>query len=187
MDSMNTRELTISGADLIEIPTYKDERGSLKKLFEKASLKNKLDEMNIIDINLSTTKTKGTVRGMHFQYSPYAEKKFIQCLQGSVWDVIVDLRSNSPTYLKWDAVELNSSDSRMIIVPEGVAHGFQSLADDSQLLYFHTQAYSKEFESGLRFDDPALEIQWPLEVTKVSERDLSHALIEERDFDGMFQ
>src|SRR5207237_2682794 len=112
-----------------------------------------LGSRNIVQINLSSTRQAGAVRGLHFQRSPHAEMKLIRCLRGSVWDVAVDLRRGSPTFLKWHAEELDSNNARMMVVPEGCAHGFQTLVGDCELLYLHTASYALESEAGVAWDD----------------------------------
>jgi dTDP-4-dehydrorhamnose 3,5-epimerase len=121
---------------------------------------------------------------MHFQYPPHAETKFISCNKGRVWDVAVDLRLGSPTFLQWHAEELSSQNRRMLIIPEGCAHGFQALDPDSELLYFHTNFYTPESEGGVLYDDPQLGITWPLPITNLSTRDQEYPLIS-KDFNGI--
>jgi dTDP-4-dehydrorhamnose 3,5-epimerase len=121
---------------------------------------------------------------MHFQRRPCAEMKLVRCLKGKVWDVAVDLRADSPTYLQWHAEELTPDNSKMLVIAEGFAHGFQVLEANSELLYLHTAFYSAETEGGVRYDDPALAITWPLLVTDISTRDTCHPLIES-GFEGL--
>jgi len=124
------------------------------------------------------------VRGLHFQHPPYAEMKLIRCLRGRVWDVAVDLRADSPTFLEWHAEELSAKNGRMIVIPEGFAHGFQAIEPESELLYLHTEFYTPASEGGFRHDDSRLGIKWPLAVTELSARDSGHALIG-NDFLGL--
>jgi len=119
----------------------------------------------------------GAIRGMHFQYPPFAEMKLIRCIRGRVLDVAVDLRTDSQTFLQWHAQELSSDNLQMMVVPEGCAHGFQVMEPDSELLYLHTAMYHKPSEGGLRYNDPQLSISWPLPVTDISHRDQSHPLL----------
>jgi dTDP-4-dehydrorhamnose 3,5-epimerase len=118
------------------------------------------------------------VRGLHFQYHPHAEMKLIRCLRGRVFDVAVDLRKNSPTFLEWHAEELSGENQRMIVIPEGFAHGFQVLETDSELLYLHTATYQKGSEGAVRYNDPLIGIHWPLPVTDVSARDQNHPFLD---------
>lgn len=121
---------------------------------------------------------------MHFQRSPRAEMKLIRCLKGRVWDVAVDLRGGSSTFLKWHGEELSATNMKMVVIPEGCAHGFQVLEPDSELLYLHTAMYHKSAEGGVRYDDPCLAIDWPLEVVETSERDAAHPHLTEH-FKGL--
>lgn len=121
---------------------------------------------------------------MHFQHPPYAEVKFVRCLRGRVWDVAVDLRAGSPTFLRWHAEELSPENAHMLVIPEGCAHGFQTLEADTELLYLHTTAYTPGAEGGVRYDDPAIGIRWPLPAANISSRDTGHAWIA-TDFTGL--
>jgi dTDP-4-dehydrorhamnose 3,5-epimerase len=138
----------------------------------------------IVQVNSSVTNAKGAIRGLHFQHPPHAEMKIVRCLKGRIFDVAVDLRKGSPTFLHWHSEELSGDNRRMLIIPEGCAHGFQVLETFSELLYFHTHPYTREAEDGLRYDDPALGIRWPLPVADLSERDKNHPLITTA-FDGI--
>lgn len=128
----------------------------------------------IDQINHSITRGKGSVRGLHFQYPPHAETKIVSCLRGKVFDVAVDLRAGSPTFLRWHGVELSPEGCNAFFIPEGFAHGFQALEDDSELLYLHTEAYDQAAEGALNAEDPKLGISWPLAVTGLSDRDRAH-------------
>lgn len=121
---------------------------------------------------------------MHYQHPPHAEMKMVRCLRGRVWDVAVDLRAGSPTFLDWYARELNPESAEMMVIPEGFAHGFQTLEPESELLYLHTEFYNPESEAGLRHDDPQLKIDWPLTPQDLSPRDLSHPFLE-NNFTGV--
>ena len=134
--------------------------------------------LSFAQVNLSVTRNRGTVRGMHFQHAPAADAKSIRCLRGRVFDVAVDLRPGSPTFLQWHGIELHEGSPRELFIPEGFAHGFQSLEDNAQLLYFHTAAWEPAHEGGVRHDDPAVGIEWPLAPVNVSGRDLQHPLID---------
>lgn len=131
----------------------------------------------IVQINHSLTCTVGALRGMHFQHAPHAEMKMVRCLKGRVWDAVVDLRYGSPTFLQWVAQELTPENALMMVIPEGCAHGFQILEENSELLYLHTAPYTPEAEGGVRYDDPAIEIDWPMPAVDLSERDMHHPLI----------
>lgn len=128
-------------------------------------------ERQIVQINWSHTVQPGTVRGLHFQHGAAADAKWVRCLEGGVWDVMVDLRPESATFLQWHALELSAKNCRAVFIPEGCAHGFQSLEPDSRLLYLHTAFHDAAAERGIAFDDPQLAIAWPREVALLSDRD----------------
>jgi dTDP-4-dehydrorhamnose 3,5-epimerase len=174
-------------ADLMvaESKAFKDDRGAFARLFCEQALSSVLGGRKIVQINHSCTTAVGAVRGMHFQHAPHSEMKLVRCLKGKVWDVAVDLRPQSPSYKRWYAQELSPQNAQMMVIPEGFAHGFQVLEAGSELLYFHTAFYKPEYEGGLRHDDPLLGITWPLPVTDISERDSSHAYID-NSFRGIF-
>ena len=137
------------------------------------------DLKGIVQINHTLTVMRGTVRGLHFQYPPHAEIKIVSCLRGEVFDVAVDLRQGSPTFLQWHGEILSASNHRTLLIPEGFAHGFQTLSDDCELLYFHTAAYQPSAEGGLNAQDPKLNIFWPETVVELSSRDAGQPLVNE--------
>lgn len=161
-----------------------DERGAFCRFFCADDLCEAAGKRSIVQINHSRTQAVGAIRGLHFQYSPHAEMKMVRCLRGRVWDVAVDLRKNSPTFLKWHAEELSPDNGRLMIIPEGFAHGFQVLEAESELLYLHTASYVPAAEGGIRHDDPRFGIAWPLPVTEISLRDRQHSLLT-ADFSGI--
>ncbi len=169
----------IDGVVLVETERFRDHRGAFARLFCENALAPVLGDRHIMQINHSRTSLPGAVRGMHYQHAPHAEVKMVRCLKGKVWDVAVDLRKGSPTFLHWYGLELSSENDRMMVIPEGCAHGFQVLEENSELLYLHTAAYTPESEGGVCHDDPALGIDWPLAVSDISGRDRSHPLIAE--------
>lgn len=154
-----------------------DHRGSLERLFCIADLAEVIGTRTIVQINRTHTAARGTVRGMHFQVPPHAEMKFVSCLRGEVLDVVVDVRPDSPTRHRWHAEILSPGNHKTLAIPEGFAHGFQTLTDDCEMLYFHTAAYHPPAERGLNPRDPALAIEWPLTISEISERDASHPLL----------
>lgn len=174
----------LEGLFEIKTDTSEDNRGKFTRLFCEQDLSAIRSGLHFTQINLSVTTQKGTIRGMHFQRPPAVEAKLIRCLSGHVFDVAVDIRQSSPTFLQWHAVELSDENDRAVFIPEGFAHGFQALSDDVQLLYMHTAPWSPEYESGLRHDDPRLAIQWPVPVTIVSEKDARLPLIDS-NFSGI--
>lgn len=169
---------------LVETATKLDQRGAFSRLYCVDELKAVIGDRRIVQINHSKTSTVGAVRGLHYQYPPHAEMKLVRCLKGRVWDVAVDLRLDSPTFLQWHAEELTPVNKRMMVIPEGFAHGFQVLDPETELLYLHTAFYAPDSECGLRHDDPRLAIKWPMSVTDISHRDTTHSLIQS-NFSGV--
>jgi len=167
----------IAGVSQIDTSVQGDARGSFARLYCERELAGVIGKRRIVQINQSRTASVGSVRGLHFQHAPHAEMKLVRCLKGRVWDVVADLRAGSPTFMRWHAQELSQHNCRMLVVPEGCAHGFQVLEADSELLYLHTAFYAPEAEGGVRHDDPRLAIAWPLPVTVLSTRDAAHPLI----------
>lgn len=167
----------LPGLKVVELSPRRDARGYFGRLYCSEEFAGAGLVKPIVQVNHSLTGKKGTVRGLHYQVAPHAETKIVRCLQGRIWDVAVDLRPDSPTYLAWHAEELSPDNFRMLVIPEGFAHGYQTLEDDSLLLYLVTASYTPEAERGVCFDDPALGIAWPLAVTEVSERDRGHPRI----------
>jgi dTDP-4-dehydrorhamnose 3,5-epimerase len=154
-----------------------DHRGALERLFCVTDLAEVLGGRSIAQINRTHTARCGTVRGMHFQQAPHAEMKFVSCLRGEVLDVVVDVRPDSPTRHSWYSQILSPENKKTLVIPEGFAHGFQTLTDDCEMLYFHTAAYHPPAECGLNPRDPVLAIEWPLPISEISERDASHPFI----------
>lgn len=155
-----------------------DARGSFYRGFCDQELKEILSGGQVRQVNVSHTKTMGAIRGLHFQYPPHTEIKLIRCLRGRVFDVAVDLRAGSPTFGKWYATELSDENHVMMVLPAGCAHGFQVLECSSELLYLHTAPYAPEAEGAIRYDDPAIAIEWPLAVTDISLRDQAHPYLD---------
>jgi dTDP-4-dehydrorhamnose 3,5-epimerase len=176
--------LPLAGLKLIERQLVSDSRGFLSRLFCAEELAVAGWNKPIAQINHTLTSQRGTVRGLHYQMATHAEMKLVSCIRGEVWDVAIDLRTNSPTFLQSHAQTLSASNYRAMLIPEGFAHGFQTQTDDCELIYLHTAAYSPQEEAGLRFNDPSLAIDWPIKVTGVSERDQSHPLLT-KQFQGI--
>jgi len=166
---------SIAGLFKVKSFPYEDNRGSFQNLYRnnEEPFSSSLKGLCLAQVNLSSTHLTGTIRGLHYQKYPYSEVKVVRCIKGCVWDVVVDLRKNSPTYCSWYATQLASADNIALLIPEGCAHGFQVLEDSSQLLYLHTQRWVPDAEHGVRFDDPSLNISWPLPPANMSKRDLS--------------
>jgi dTDP-4-dehydrorhamnose 3,5-epimerase len=174
----------IVGVQVLRSCVSEDARGTLARLFCEVELVEQLGSRRIRQINLSRTNRIGAIRGLHYQNPPHAEMKIVRCLRGKVWDVAVDLRRRSPTFLQWHGVELFPSGWHGLVIPEGCAHGFQVLEPESELLYLHTAVYEPSAEGGIRYDDPALGIAWPLPPQDVSARDQQHASLA-GDFEGI--
>lgn len=176
MNRFRVTDLPLEGLKLVQRKTLADLRGSFTRLFC-------LEELwaiwtgPIAQVNHTYTSTGGTIRGMHYQNPPHAEKKIVMCLRGEVWDVAVDLRAESPTFLQWHAEVLSAANERAMVIPEGFAHGFQTRTDDVEMLYFHSKKYSPADEGGLSPADPQLSIPWPLPIAGMSDRDREWPLI----------
>jgi len=178
------KQTPISGLAVLENKPFEDQRGCFSRLFCQRELSNLINKRQILQINHSRTIALGAIRGLHFQYPPYAEMKLVCCLKGRVWDVAADLRSGSSTFLHWHADELSPENGRMIVIPEGFAHGFQVLEAPAEVLYLHTAFYTPEAEGGVSWNDPALAISWPLPPVDLSARDQKHPFISE-NFTGI--
>jgi len=169
-----TTDLPLAGLKLIERKRLGDDRGFLSRLFCSVELSVAGWQKPIAQINQTYTAQSGTVRGLHYQRPPHTEMKLVSCTRGKVWDVVVDLRFNSPTFMQWHAQILSEDNGHALLIPEGLAHGFQTLINDCELLYMHTEAYSPEAEAALRFNEERLAITWPLPISEISARDLAH-------------
>jgi dTDP-4-dehydrorhamnose 3,5-epimerase len=170
--------LVISGLVAVQRQRINDARGSLSRLFCADGLATAGWGWPVAQINHTFTAHAGAVRGMHYQRPPHAEAKLVSCLRGRVWDVAVDLRAGSPTFLKWYAQELSPDNGTALLIPPGCAHGFQTLTDDVELLYLHSAAYAPLAEGGLCPTDALLAIPWPLPISELSDRDAGHALLD---------
>jgi dTDP-4-dehydrorhamnose 3,5-epimerase len=164
---------------LIQRKLIDDRRGYLERMFCADELQSLIPGNGIVQINHTLTAKRGTVRGLHFQYPPHAETKLVSCLRGEVFDVAVDLRQGSPTFLHSHAEILSADNHRTLLIPEGFAHGFQTLTDCCELLYFHTASYQPGAEGGLNAQYPRLGIRWPETVLELSPRDAAHPLVTE--------
>jgi len=177
MSRFTVTDLPLAGLKRVQRERLGDSRGFLQRLFCADELAMAGWIKPVAQINHTHTAKQGTVRGMHFQRPPHAEMKLVTCIQGQVWDVAVDVRSGSPTFLHWHAERLTAENGCALLIPEGFAHGFQALTDDVELLYCHSAAYAAQAEGGLNPLDPRLGIDWPLATTEMSARDAAHALI----------
>ena len=179
MGRMKILPTPLAGLHEIRITPASDTRGQFTRLFCEQELALLRTNLHFTQINLSETRKRGTLRGLHYQTPPAAEAKLIHCLRGRVFDVAVDLRMDSPTFLCWHAIELGEDSHNAVFIPEGFAHGFQALTDDVHLLYMHTAPWTPACEAGLRHDDPHLAIDWPLAGSAMSDRDRGYAPIDE--------
>ena len=159
------------GSWLIEPELISDERGSFGRTWCAAEFEKRGLNPRLVQCNISTNRRRGTVRGMHFQREPHAEAKLVRCTRGAICDVIVDLRPGSPTFRQWVAQELSADNHRLFYIPEGFAHGFQTLTDDAEVFYQMSREFVPGAASGVRWDDPAIRIDWPLPIRIISERD----------------
>jgi len=167
-------ETILKGAYVVDIKPIEDDRGFFARSFCQQEFESQGLVTNVKQCNISYNNKRGTLRGMHFQLMPKAEAKLVRCTRGKIYDVIIDLRRRSPTYCQWVAVELSENNYRALYIPEEFAHGFQTLEDDSEVFYQMFEFYSSEHASGVRWDDPAFGIIWPLPNPTISERDKSY-------------
>lgn len=172
-------DTVLPGLRVLQRKVVTDGRGYFERIFCAEDLRAHLGMRQVLQINHTLTTKRGTVRGMHFQHPPHAELKVVSCLRGGVFDVAVDLRQDSPTYMKWHGEVLNADNHRTLLIPEGFAHGFQALTDDCELLYLHTATYEPLAEGRANALDPRLGIAWPLEVSERSARDASIPMLSE--------
>lgn len=168
----------LGGVYAVQRMLLEDRRGFFSRFFCAEEFGALGMSKPIAQINHTLTFRKGTVRGMHFQFPPQAETKIVSCLNGRIFDVVLDIRRDSETFLHWHAEELSSENRRSLYIPEGFAHGFQALSDECELLYLHTAPYSRDAEGALNAVDPSFAIAWPLAITEMSERDKTHPFID---------
>jgi len=171
------KETPLKGAFEITLEPFSDERGLFARTFCKKEFSNIGFDAEFVQFNFSKNAYKGTIRGLHYQAPPFTETKLIRCIRGKVYDIMVDLRIDSPSYMNYFGVELSEENMKMVLIPDGFAHGFQTLEDNSQLIYHHTAFYTPGYERGIRYNDPELNIQWPLPVSIISEKDKNYPLI----------
>ncbi len=180
MNRFKITNLPLTGLKLIQRHRLGDARGFLSRLFCPEELTAASWTNPIAQINHSLTVQCGTIRGLHYQNEPHADMKLVSCIRGEIWDIAIDLRSNSPTFLHSYAQTLSADNCYAMLIPKGFAHGYQTLTDDCELIYLHSASYIPEAEAGLRFNDPLLSISWPIPVTEVSSRDLGHPLMSKK-------
>ena len=183
MPHFTMSDLTLDGLQLVSKTKLGDHRGHLSRMFCAEELAAIGWDHQVAQVNLTRTLKKGAVRGLHFQRPPHAEVKLVSCIRGEVLDVAVDLRKGSPTFGHWEGKILSSSNWHSLYIPEGFAHGFQTLSDDVEMLYVHSTAYAPDHEDGVHPLDPLIDIHWPLEITDMSERDKAFSAPQPVDFD----
>ncbi len=171
-------DTALPGLRVVERVQIGDARGYLERIFCSADLREVGWKEPVAQINRTFTAGAGSVRGLHFQHPPYAEMKLVVCLRGHVFDVAVDLRTGSETFLRWHAEELSASNGRAMLIPQGFAHGFQALTGEVEMLYLHSAAYEAAAEGGVHPEDPRLSVAWPRPISNLSARDLGHPLLE---------
>jgi len=177
MSKFILQETSLKNLKIIKSQIVNDERGFFSRLFCHKTLSNFLKKKQILQINRTVTLKKGTVRGLHFQHPPCAEIKIVTCLKGRVWDVAIDLRKGSPTFLNYHSELLTENNHKSFLIPEGFAHGFQTLTSDCEMLYFHTANYSKDSEGAINAIDPRIGIKWPEKISEISNRDNNHPML----------
>jgi len=183
MGKLTISRLALSGAAIVETTPFIDKRGSFSRFYCSDELSEFLGSRSIVNVNFSESSQKGSIRGLHMQCNPHEEMKLLRCIRGQIFDVIVDLRATSPTFLHWVGFELSAKNQKMIIIPEGFAHGFQSLEDDSAVLYMTTAKYEPQAEFTVHYLEPKVGIKWPLPATMVSDKDQAASFLKS-DFAG---
>ena len=176
--------MPLVGLFRVERKVLTDSRGFFSRFFCADEFGEIGFNKTIVQMNHTLTKQKGAIRGMHFQYPPHTETKIVSCLQGKVMDIVVDIRKGSPTFLQWHAEILSAENKYSLYIPDGFAHGFQTLTEDCELFYLHSASYKPDTEGALNVFDPLLSIEWPLEVTEISERDRHHPFLDS-EFEGI--
>ena len=161
----------LQGAAIIDVERHEDERGFFARTYCEREFAGHGLPARMVQASTSLTRRKGTLRGMHYQAPPHAEDKLVRCAHGAIWDVIVDIRPGSPTYCRWIGVELSEANGRMLLVPQGFAHGFVTLTDDAVVVYQISAFFAPDAGRGVRHDDPAFGIEWPVPVTGMSDKD----------------
>ena len=184
MSCFDFQQTSLSGLTLVKRDRHFDDRGFFSRLFCASQLSEHGWVGPIEQINHSFTRRSGTVRGMHCQTTPYSEMKLVTCIKGKIWDVAIDLRESSPTFLEWHGETLSEDNLNALLIPEGFAHGFQSLSDDVEIVYCHNKAYRPEHELALNPVDPSLKLQWPIEISEISGRDKNRRWIT-KNFKGI--
>jgi len=176
-------ETKLKGAFIIEPERQEDERGFFARTWCQREFETHGLNPRLVQCNISFNKKKGTLRGMHYQIPPHEEAKLVRCTMGAIYDVIIDLRPHSSTFKQWLSIELTADNRRMLYIPEGFAHGFQTLEDDTEVFYQMSEFYHPECARGIRWDDPALKIRWPFSPLIVSNKDLDYPFFVDAEVD----
>jgi dTDP-4-dehydrorhamnose 3,5-epimerase len=169
----------VKGAYIVELEKIHDERGFFARSWDKKEFEMKGIDSNLVQCSISFNKLKGTLRGIHYQKVPFEESKLVSCTKGKIFDVVIDLRPNSTSYKKWISVELTEQNQKMIFIPKGCAHGFQTLDDNTEVFYQISEVYNPESSRGIRWNDPKFNINWPLEISNISEKDIAYSLFKD--------
>jgi len=177
---MKLESTPINGLFVLHRPVHQDSRGQFTRLFAVEGIAAAGRPTDAVHVNTSTSVELGTLRGIHFQYSPYAEAKIVACTAGAIWDVGVDLRPGSPTRFQWFGIKLTPNNGLSMVIPEGFGHAFITLEPNSTAVYVVSAVYAPEHESGIRYDDPTLAIEWPVAPTVLSDKDLAWGRVDER-------
>lgn len=185
MNKLNIIPLKIEGTFIIESNSFYDSRGIFSRYFCKDELKKFLNGNEIVNVNFSKNFRKGAIRGLHYQEMPYGEIKMPRCIRGKILDIFVDIREGSKTFLQWDSVELSAENQKMLIIPEGFAHGFQSLEDNSEIIYLSTEHFYADHEFAINIKDPLIGIKLPLPISDISKRDMNHDFLDLSTFKGV--
>jgi dTDP-4-dehydrorhamnose 3,5-epimerase len=172
---MTFKETKLEGSFLIQIDKFEDSRGFFALSWSRSVFASRGLNSDLAECNISFNKAKGTIRGMHYQAAPHGQVKLVRCTMGSIYDIIIDLRVNSPTFRQWIGVELTSENRMMLYIPKDFAHGFQTLEDDTEVFYQMSQVYNAESGRGVRWNDPAFKITWPAPVSAINHRDAGYA------------
>ena len=168
----------LAGSFIVDLDLFSDDRGWFVRTFCKKEFEQIGHNKEWVQLNHSFTKNKGSLRGMHFQFPPHSEIKMVRCIAGAVYDVIIDIRQGSPTFLQWFGTELSAANKKMMYIPEGFAHGFQTLTGNCELIYHHTSFYTPGAEGGIRYDDTRVGIKWKEPIVEISARDKEHPYLD---------
>ena len=178
-DRFDIMDTHLSGVKVLQRKPFEDSRGQFQRMFCIEELTEVIPNQSVAQINRSVTKGSGIVRGMHFQLPPHAETKIISCTRGELFDVCVDIRQNSPTFLSWHAEILSAQNNKSLVIPECFAHGYQTLTEEVEALYINTAAYHPEAEGGIRANDPRIAVNWPLPIINSSDKDAAHPYLDD--------